>query len=310
MQMQLITDLFGIPAGDAKVPVRTMNPDVPFTAYPVADPDYVFNKELLKKLLLFFTTPPSRKNLLLIGDTGAGKSSVVEQLAARLNIPVHGLACSGKTRLAHFVGSLTLVSGNTVWRDGPLLMAMRHGGIFCADEITRLDQGEQMSLARVLDGGSITVPETGEVVRASESFRFVGTGNSTGHGDLTGAYNGEKVASVAFTNRFLKMKVDYLPAEDEQNLLLRKAPSLGKMLIERMVSFANSARSQFVSRGGDLRTAVSTRDMVVWALETARYKAFSVSGNPLLEALDDTILNGATPEDSKVLHELWNEWAN
>lgn len=309
MQKKLIADLFGIPAGPAEVQVRSIDPNVPSAAYGVIDPDYVFNKELLKKLLLFFTTPPSRKNLLLTGDTGTGKSSVIEQIAARLNIPVFALACSGRTRLAHFVGSLTLVNGNTVWRDGPLLMAMRHGGIFCGDEITRLDQGEQMALARVLDGEGITVPETGEVVRPGEGFRFLCTGNSVGHGDLTGAYNGERVASVAFTNRLLKMKVEHLPADDEQALLLKKAPNLGKMLIGQMITFANAARSQFVSRGGDLRTPISTRDMVVWALETARYKAFNVSANPLMEALNDTILNGSSPEDAKVLRELWQEWA-
>lgn len=303
-----ISELFAIEAGNAVVEVRDTDPALSEAAYPKIKPHYVFAKALLKKLLLFLTTPTARNNLLLTGDTGAGKSSLIEQIAARLNVPVFAIACSGKMRLAHFVGSMTLVGGNTVWKDGPLLLAMRHGGIFLADEITRLDQSEQMALAHILDDGVIAVPETGELVRAADSFRFIATGNSIGHGDSSGAYNGEKVASAAFLNRFQKLRVDYLDKADEVRLLRLIAPVLGEDLTERMVRFANEARAAFVSRGGDLRTAVSTRDLVVWALETVRYKAYSISGNPLDEALDDTILNGAPPEDAKVLRELWSQW--
>lgn len=304
-----IAKLFNINApSSAVISVREPDPAIPAGAYPKLIENYVFATTLLKKMLFFLTTRGPRNNLMLFGDTGVGKSSLVEQIAARLGIPVFAIACSGKMRLAHFVGSYELKNGSTVWRDGPLLMAMRHNGIFLADEVTRLDHSEQMALAHVLDTGVLAVPETGEIVTAGEEFRFIATGNSAGYGDESGAYNGEKVASAAFLDRFQKFKVDYLEADDEKALLERIAPSLGKKVVEQMVHFARSARAAFVSRGGDLRVVMSTRNLVVWALEAVRYQQAGISAAPLEEALYDTVLNGAPAADLKTLDEMWHNW--
>ena len=276
-------------------------------AYPSIKADYIFQPTLLKKMLRFFQGNPARKNLLLVGDTGVGKSSLVEQVAARLGHPVFSIACSGKMRLAHFVGSYTLKDGNTVWRDGPLLLAMRHDGIFLADEITRLDHSEQMALAKVLDEGVLTVPETGEIVVAGDKFRFIGTGNSAGYGDASGAYSGERVSSAAFLDRFQKYQVDYLSQDQEVELISKiTRGNLPEQVAKKMVEFAFHVRKNFVARGGDLRVVMSTRNLCVWALETMDYR--SISKEPMKEALKDTVLNGAPESDAAVLSELWGTW--
>ncbi|HEX7324336.1 MAG TPA: AAA family ATPase [Rhodanobacteraceae bacterium] len=306
---QSIAKLFSIVAPEsATLDVREVDPAVPAAAYPPVNPHYVFESTLLKKMLFLLVMDGPRKNVFLMGDTGVGKSSLVEQICARVGIPVFQVACSGKLRLAHLVGSYSLKEGNTVWQDGPLTRAMRHGGVFLADEITRMDHSEQMALAHVLDSGSITVPETGEIVVAAPGFRFVATGNSGGYGDDSGAYNGERVASVAFLDRFQKLAVDYLPPEREARLLESLAPELGDALIKRMTEFAAKIRSQFVSRGGALRVALSTRSMVVWALETSRYGSAHLCENPDVEALNDTVLNGAPADDAKSILEVWSNW--
>jgi cobaltochelatase CobS len=307
--MKPIAKLFGVNAPEtACISVREIDPAISAGAYPKINEHYVFSLQLLKKMLFFLTTDGPRKNLMLMGDTGAGKSSLVEQIATRLGIPVFAIACSGKMRLAHFVGSYRLVNGNTVWVDGPLLLAMRHDGLFLGDEMTRLDHSEQMALAHVLDSGCLTVPETGEIVTAGPNFRFIATGNSGGYGDESGAYNGEKVASSAFLDRFQKLTVDYLGEDDEKVLLASVAPALGGELIAKMVRFARRARESFVARGGDLRVTISTRSLVVWAMETVRYGQTGLAQAPVLEALGDTILNGAPETDVKTLTEVWENW--
>lgn len=314
MQMS-IRDLFNIPGvpETAVVPVRDRIPELPETVYMTADPNYYFDETLLKKMLRYFLMVPSRNNAMFIGDSGVGKSSFVEQLCARLGWPVFSLACSGRMRLSNFVGTFALIDGETVWQDGPLIMAMRTGGLFLADEITRLDHSEQMGLAKVLDQGArMTIPETGEVVQAHPSFRFCCTGNSGGYGDESGAYNGERVSSVAFLDRFQKFQMDHMPEKAEVALLKAvvalKAPNAGlpDSMLESMVKLAGDVRKNFVGRGGDLRTIMSTRSLVIWALETCSYK--DICRSPVEEALNDTVLNGAPEHDVSVISELWGNW--
>lgn len=306
--LQKVNALFGLNVPDTfTVDVRDRDATLPESAYPRLDPAYKFGRDMLKKVLLFLVLP-RQSNLMLFGDTGAGKSSLILQVAARMGIPVFELACSGKTRGSNFLGAYKLIDGNTVWQDGPLVTAMRCGGICLADEITRLDYGEQMTLAPMLDGGSITVPETGEVVVATPGFRFVGTGNSSGYGDESGAYNGEKVASSAFIDRFIKMKVAYPEKAIELAILEAKAPTLGNTLLARMVDFANDVRKEFVGNGGNLRTVVTTRSLVSWALTTVQYSQFSVCEEPINGALNDVILAAAPSDESASLSELWTKW--
>lgn len=303
-----LKSLFGLDVSETvTTEVRKKNPELPEECYPAAGANYIFNKELLKRILLFLNHKPIRQGILILGDTGTGKSSFVVEVCARLGIPLFQAACSGHLRVDHLLGSYTLKDGNTLWNDGALLRAMRVGGVFLADEVTRMDHAEQMNLATILDRGVVTVRMTGEIVKAHPDFRFIGTGNSAGHGDQTGAYRGETVASVAFLNRFQKFKMDYLDACDEVSLLASIAGEIGRSELERMVQLATTVRKNFVGRGGDLRTVISTRDVVVWALETVRYKKTRLSQRPMDAALADTVLNGCTDEEREVISTLWDE---
>lgn len=297
-----ISALFGINApSNVKVETLCGKPRAGF------DPDYWFDPVLLKKLLRWVYGESARRNIMLIGDAGVGKSSVVVELAGRLNIPIFQMACSGKTRFQHLVGSRELVGGETKWVDGPLTRAMREGGILLMDEVTRLDAGEQMNMAAVLDArSSLTIPDTGEVVKPHSRFRVAATGNSGGFGDDSGAYVGEKPSSFAFLDRFQKIRVTPMLYDVEFGLLKKKS-GLPDEIITLMLRLAKEVRNSFVSAGGGLSVTISPRSMQVWAMEASGYQKLGIK-DPVWEALMDTVLNGAPEDNIKTIHELYTQW--
>lgn len=293
---------FGVMAPDT-VMVET----IPSPTSPKIDQNYWFHPILLKKILRWVYGQSARRNILLIGDAGVGKSSLIVEVAARLGVPVFQMACSGKTRFQHLVGSRELVNGETKWVDGPLTRAMREGGILLLDEVTRLDPGEQMNLASVLDGRSVlTIPDTGEVVQPHELFRVAATGNSGGFGDESGAYVGEKPSSFAFLDRFQKFKIESMPMEEEIKLL-QKISGLPQQIVTSMVKLADEVRKNFVGQGGGLSVTISSRSLQAWAMEVVGYQKLGIK-NPIKEALMDTILNGAPEDSASTIIELYEQW--
>lgn len=297
-----ISTLFNI-----KAPANVMVEVLGDKAGPGIDQNYWFDPAQLKKLLRWVYGESARRNLMLIGDAGVGKSSVVVEIANRLNIPVYQLACSGKTRFQHLVGSRELVGGETRWVDGPLTRAMREGGILLMDEVTRMDTGEQMNLAAVLDArSSLTIPDTGEVVKPHALFRVAATGNSGGFGDDSGAYVGEKPSSFAFLDRFQKIRVNPIP-DDVETSLLKQSSGLPDEIIALMLRLAKEVRKSFVGAGGGLSVTISPRSMQVWALEAGGYQKLGIK-DPVWEALMDTVLNGAPEDNIKTIKELYDQW--
>ncbi len=300
---QTIKELFGVGPSDAIQP-RPRREGLP---YPEAK-EFVFEEARTLKMLRFFAGKASRNNLLLIGPAGAGKTAVVEQMAARLNWPVWAVSCSGKVRASHWYGYFALQDGKTVWQDGPLTLAMRHGGIFLADEITRLEPAEQMALVRVLDGGDVAIPETGEVIKPHKLFRFVATGNSGGFGDPTGSYAGERIASFAFVDRFLKFEVKYLDRETEAALIKKLVPELPEGIILAIVSLAERVRGASAANGaGGLRVNMSTRACIAIAKEAYAYTTMGIK-HPLSDALQDVVFAGAPQEDVDACMTFLNEF--
>jgi len=297
-----IEDLFGIKAGSFILETLAIKTNLPI------DSKYHFDKVLLKKILRWIYGSSSRNNILLFGDAGVGKTSLIIEVCARLNIPLYQIACSGKTRFQHLVGSRELVGGQTVWVDGPLARAMREGGVFLMDEATRMDPGEQMNLAAVLDSrSSLTIPDTGEVVKPHPRFRVAATGNSAGFGDESGAYIGEKPSSFAFLDRFQKYQVPFLPEEVERQMIAENAPTLPQEFIEIMIKTANEIRKGFIGAGGGLVFTLSPRSLMVWAMEAVSYVDMGID-EPIWESLMDTVMNGAPTDNIKTVKELYTQW--
>ncbi len=264
--------------GNAKLPaeikqagkIRLRGNHVLVDRVPDVDSAYRFKKNHVKVLQFFFSGGINRC-LSLTGDTGTGKTSLVEQACARLNWPMEPFSSHDRATMFELVGGQRLVDGNTVWEDGPLLSAMRHGAVLLIDEVNVMPPEVLTGLNRVMERYTYLIPETGEIVKAHPDFRIAITGNAL-NGNNKGSYKGVANMNIAFMNRFtLGIEVDWMDKEEEAAMLQNRYPSLHQKTVEFITNVAELTRMAF--RGGELRAPVSPRGTIAVADKLA---AFSV----------------------------------
>jgi len=255
-------------------------------------PHYQFKKETLGDALAFLSAPYG-SGLYLTGPTGCGKTSVIGQIAARLNWPIQEHSCSGHFEFATLVGHHTIMDGNMKFVHGPLAVAMRDGHILMLNEMDVAEPGELAGLNGVLDGLPLVIPENeGEVIVAHEKFRLVATGNSVGQGDDTGLYQGVLRQNLALLDRFRVLEINYPDLEFERQLLMKVAPYLSAPIIEGMLKIATEIRRMFSGDGPqEVTITLSTRGLVLWALMSGSFKG---APNPLKKAFEQVVLKKAS----------------
>jgi cobaltochelatase CobS len=258
---------------------------------------HLFTQEQMFDLWAWLQTD---KPLYIWGPTGCGKSSIVEQLAARLRIPVFNLTGSYDTDVQDFYGSRTALDGTVLYEYGPLSLAYRHGGIFLIDEIDGLNPALALGLNTVLDGRPIVIAETGEIIHRHPRFRFVATANTNGGSDETGMYQGTNRLNLAFMDRFLKLEAKYPAPAVEKALLKMKAPTISG-LHEMMVEYANMVRESFLNAENSIQMDVtfSTRTLLAWAELLQLYEPMKTKVN-LLEYTLMRVLGNMASETCRV----------
>ncbi|MFW9603899.1 MAG: AAA family ATPase [Trichlorobacter sp.] len=296
-----IKELFQLPVNEQlTVPGRlpTNNPHIP-----ALDQQYRFRRDLLSDLLCWHKTAVG-EGLFLTGPTGSGKSSVVLQTAARLQIPVMSITGHSRLESPELVGQYVLKDGQMSYVYGPLAQAMLHGYWFLFDEIDLVDPGTAAGLNSVLEGRPLVIPECGgELIPPHPDFRFIATANTTGGGDRTGLYQGALRMNGAFVDRFWMVEVGYPEAVHEQELLAAAVPRLPQGVIERMLEFATLVRGRF--HEGTLDVTFSTRTLLRWGRMMDLFRSASTEGkNPILHALDRALALRAEPDSRIALHEL------
>ena len=296
-----IADTFGISApASMKVEGFTpaQNPYVPLKK------SYVFRKEHLRDVLAFLGSP-NGDGLYMTGPTGSGKTSLLEQIAARLHWGVHAVTGHGRLELNDLLGQYMLVDGGAMkWIDGPLTLAVRLGHVLLLNEIDAIDPAELIGMNVVVEGKPLTIPQTGAMITPHPKFRLVATGNSRGAGDQSGLYQGVLRQNLAFLDRFRLLEVGYPEPEDEMQLLADVVPSMPESVRASMIKVANQIRKIFIGGqdgAGMLSVTLSTRGLVRWASLVATFKS---APNALAYSLDRALTFRAEPSEREAIHRI------
>lgn len=193
-----------------------------------------------------------RLPLLIKGPTGCGKTRFIAHMAARLDLPLHTVACHDDLSAADLVGRYLLQGGATVWADGPLTRAVREGGICYLDEVVEARKDTTVVLHPLADDRRILpIERTGELLQAPNSFMLVVSYNP-------GYQNLLKSLKPSTRQRFLALRFDFPNAEQEQAILIGETGCTAA-LAGQLVKLASAFRAL---KEHDLDEAPSTRLLV------------------------------------------------
>ncbi|WP_031362019.1 AAA family ATPase [Caballeronia sordidicola] len=207
------------------------------------------------------------RRVLLIGHTGAGKTSLIEQVAARTQHGVLRANMNGQTTIGDFVGFWTVKGGETLWVDGVLPTALREGLWLVVDEIDFAEPSILAVLTAVLEpNGRLLLKEKGnELVAPHPSFRLFATANAVGAMSVyRHLYQGANLMNEAFLDRWRVYLMNYLSPEEEAEVLMRTLGSrFTRPMAQTLAAIAADCRAAFARE--DLASAFSTRRLLDWA---------------------------------------------
>jgi cobaltochelatase CobS len=273
--------------------------------------DYVFRKDHVRDLLAFLSKPYGDA-YYLTGPTGSGKTSLVCQIAARLNYPVQQITCHGRLDFNDLVGQFMMSNGSMTFVHGPLSVALRDGHILILNEIDLMDPSELAGLNDIIEGNSLTIPQNNrEVIKHHAHFRLIVTGNSAGQGDASGLYSGVMQQNLAFMDRFRMMVVDYPEPSVEKAILNQRLEALGvpldsviDVVIDNMIKVANEIRQLFmgsVDGVGALTVTMSTRTLIRWLNIMVNFRR---AKNVLPYSLERALSFRAEPAQREAIHRI------
>ena len=255
-----VRDAFGIDI-DLKVPAYTR----PEEHVPDLDPDYIFDRETTLAILAGFAR---NRRVMITGYHGTGKSTHVEQVAARLNWPCVRINLDSHVSRIDLVGkdAIVLRDGKqiTAFQDGMLPWALQNNVALVFDEYDAGRPDVMFVIQRVLESsGRLTLLDQSRVVQPHPAFRLFATANTVGLGDTTGLYHGTQQINQAQMDRWsIVTTLNYLPHDREVAIVLSKAGhyrnDAGRDIVNRMVRVADLDRAMLlVQRTGAIRTTLS-----------------------------------------------------
>lgn len=258
--------LFGIES-DLQVPAFSHGNEY----VPTIDEAYLFDYETTLAILAGFT---HNRRVMIQGYHGTGKSTHIEQVAARLNWPCIRINLDSHISRIDLIGKDAIVVRDgqqiTEFREGMLPWALQHPTALVFDEYDAGRPDVMFVIQRVLEvDGRLTLLDQNRIITPHESFRLFSTTNTIGLGDTTGLYHGTQQINQGQMDRWnIVATLNYLPHEQETNIVLSKAPSYGKTaegreIIAKMVAVADLTRASFMN--GDISTVMSPRTVITWA---------------------------------------------
>ena len=258
-------EVFGIDS-DLQVPMySTADEHVP----PI-DPDYVFDRDTTLALLAGFL---HNRRVMVQGRHGTGKSSHVEQVAARLNWPCVRVNLDGHVSRMDLIGKYAIVIRDgqqvTEFQPGILTWALQRPCALVFDEYDAGRADVMFVLQRVLEvEGRLTLLDQSKVIEPHPAFRLFATANTVGLGDATGLYHGTQPLNQGQMDRWhIVVTLNYLEHDREVDVVLARCPEYrtadGRAQASAMVALASLTRRGFAD--GDLSTVMSPRTVVTWA---------------------------------------------
>lgn len=278
--------LFGLRPPHASIPIQTYQPG-PYT--PEVDPNYIFEPDATAAGLV---TLRRTKNLWLFGPAGTGKTSWAEQLAARTGRPFVLIPCDDTTEAPELVGMTVPHEGKVRWQDGALTAALRiPQAIVLIDEPTVARPGALMVLQSVLQQRTLTIKETGEVVRCAPGVCFIAADNTAGvGGGAQHGYEGTRRLNRATLSRFAAfIEFGFMPEQSEQRALIAHTgctPQLAAILVQ----CAALTRKASVTHG------VGLRGLIAWA-------GLLTDGIKPRLAFEYAVLNSAARDDREPIEQ-------
>ena len=237
---------------------------------PDLDPDYLFDRDTTLAILAGFA---HNRRVMVSGYHGTGKSTHIEQVAARLNWPCVRVNLDSHVSRIDLVGKDAIVVRDglqiTEFKDGILPWAYQHNVALVFDEYDAGRPDVMFVIQRVLESsGRLTLLDQSRVIRPHPAFRLFATANTVGLGDTTGLYHGTQQINQAQMDRWsIVTTLNYLPHDQEVGIIASKVKDFakgdGRETISRMVRVADMTRSSFIN--GDLSTVMSPRTVIMWA---------------------------------------------
>ena len=233
---------------------------------PAVDPAYSFDPEVTLAILAGFT---HNRRVLVQGAHGTGKSTHIEQVAARLNWPAVRVNLDGHISRMDLVGRDAIVVRDgaqvTEFVEGMLPWALQNPVALIFDEFDAGRPEVMFVIQRVLEkDGRLTLLDQNRVITPHPSFRLFATANTVGLGNLTGLYHGTQVLNQAQIDRFnVVATLNYLEPAKEATIVLAQVPDADPAVVDQMIAVAGLTRDGFAA--GDLSTVMSPRTVISWA---------------------------------------------
>ena len=237
---------------------------------PEIDKTYHFDPVTTMAILAGFA---HNRRVMVQGYHGTGKSTHIEQVAARLNWPCVRINLDSHVSRIDLLGKdmIVLKEGKqiTEYVEGLLPWAIQNPVALVFDEYDAGRPDVMFVIQRVLESeGRLTLLDQNKVIRPHPAFRLFATANTVGLGDTTGLYHGTQQINQAQMDRWnIVAQLNYLEHDVETSIMLAKVPTLntaqGKEIVSSMVRVADMTRSGFIN--GDLSTVMSPRTVLSWA---------------------------------------------
>ncbi|MDE2596276.1 MAG: cobaltochelatase subunit CobS [Sphingomonadales bacterium] len=263
-----VRDVFGIDI-DMMVPAFSQYDE----RVPDRDDTYVFDPDTTLAILAGFAF---NRRVMVQGYHGTGKSTHIEQVAARLGWPCIRINLDAHISRIDLIGRDAIVLRDglqvTEFREGLLPWALQHPVALVFDEYDAGRPDVMFVIQRVLETeGKLTLLDQNRVIRPHSHFRLFATANTVGLGDTSGLYHGTQAINQGQMDRWnIVVGLNYLPQPVECEIVGKKVTGIEPKLIADMVKVADLTRQGFIN--GDISTVMSPRTVITWAQNTAIFK--------------------------------------